>query len=95
MENFVKSEKYGYVSWNMNINPLIFLRNNGSESTIFCKIYLEFTVSLKILIWSKSLMLLFGYFEQDNYITEFLARRLVTKLCFELFISFQPNSLIS
>ena len=26
-----------------------------------------YQVSLKILIWSKSLTLLFGYFQQDNY----------------------------
>ena len=47
-----------------------------------------------MLIWSKSLTLLFGYFQQDkinNYKIEFLARRLGTRLHFGLFISFHPN----
>ena len=34
---------------------------------------------LKTLIWSKSLTLLFGYFQQDNYKIEFLLRRLGTR----------------
>ena len=51
--------------------------------------------SLKILIWSKTLTLLFGYFQQDNYKIEFLVRRLGTRLHFEYYMSFHPNSLIS
>ena len=43
---------------------------------------------LKILIWGKSLMLLFGYFQQDNYKIKFLMRKLGTRLHFEYFISF-------
>ena len=39
-------------------------------------------------------MLLFGNFQQDNYKIQFLLRGLGTRLRFELFISFHPNSLI-
>ena len=49
-------------------------------------------VSLKILIWSKSLTLLFGYFQQDNYKTEFLARRIANRLHFKQLISFRLKS---
>ena len=38
-----------------------------------CKKYSEFTVSLEILSWSKSMMLLFGYFQQGIYKIEFLS----------------------
>ena len=55
---------------------------------------LIYRVSQKILIWSKSLTLLFGYFQQGNYKIEFLVIRLGTKLQFVFFISFHPNSLI-
>lgn len=41
--------------------------------------------SPKILVWSKGLMLLFGYFQQDNYKNKFLVRGLVG---FSLSISF-------
>ena len=60
-----------------------------------CKKYSEFTVSLEILSWSKSLMLLFGYFQQGIYKIEFLAGGLGTTLQFEYFISFHSNSIIS
>ena len=43
----------------------------------------------------EKLTLLFGYFQQDNYKIEFLAKRLGTRLQFEYLISFHPNSLIS
>ena len=39
-----------------------------------------YKVSLKILIWSKRLTLLFGYIQQYNYKIDFLARRLGTRL---------------
>ena len=52
-------------------------------------------VSLKVLILSESLTLLFGYFRQDNYKIQFLARGLGSRLQFELFIFFHPKSLIS
>ena len=49
----------------------------------------------KILIWSESLALLFGYFQEDSCKIQFLAGRLGTKLQFEFFISFHLNSPIS
>ena len=48
-----------------------------------------------ILIRRERLALHFVYFRQDNCKTEFLATRLDTRLHFEYFISFHPNSLIS
>ena len=54
-----------------------------------------YLVSLRILIWSRSLTLLFGYFQQDNYEIKFLVARLCTRLLFEIFIFIRPHSLIS
>ena len=39
-------------------------------------------------------MLLSGYFQQDNYKIEFLARRLGTRLQYEYFFTLYPNFLI-
>ena len=54
-----------------------------------------YKVSLKILIWSKSWTVFFGYSQQYDYKNEFLVRSLGTRLQFELCITFHPNSLIS
>ena len=51
-------------------------------------------VAMPIIAYSSILTLLFGYFQQDNYRTKFLAR-LETRVQFEYFIFFHPNFLRS
>ena len=56
-------------------NTVIFYFYNRLQN-----IFAIYYVSQKILIWSKSLTLLFDYFQQDNYKIEFLMRILGTRL---------------
>ena len=64
------------------MSNLVIIGSGASHVQSILGIYED---SLKILVWSKSLMLLFGYFQQDNYKNKFLVRGLVG---FSLSISF-------
>ena len=64
------------------MSNLVILGSDASHVQNILGIYED---SLKILVWNKGLMLLFGYFQQDNYKNKFLVEGLVG---FSLSISF-------
>lgn len=64
------------------MSNLVIIGSGASHVQNILEIYED---SPKILVWSKGLMLLFGYFQQDNYKNKFLVRGLVG---FSLSISF-------
>ena len=88
IDNFEFSFKASWMVAHMGISDM----GRYSRVQTILGIYL---VSLRILIWSRSLTLLFGYFQQDNYEIKFLVARLCTRLLFEIFIFIRPHSLIS